>query len=55
MEYQKRNFADDGKKIRNHQPPLHEQISEFQREIPLYLRSHNKEAENGQTLLPLHD
>ena len=47
MEYQKRNFADDGKKIRNHRHVPHERISEFQREIPLYPRSHNKEAENG--------
>ena len=39
----------------NHRHVPHERISEFQREIPLYPRLHNKEAENRQNLLPLHD
>jgi len=33
--------------------PLHEQTSEFQKEILPYSHSHNKEAENGQTPLQI--
>ena len=51
----KRNFAGGGKKIRNHRHVPHEQIFEFQKELPLYLHSRNKGAENGQTLPPPHD